>query len=203
MALDHLGQSAKIASIASPTSEHELVAARWFPKVTRIVLAAHKWHFNYRKSLLVIHNVNDDDAGLNNEWIYAYNRPTSMIRLWEILPEGAPKNRPSEDFELYSKIETGSIVKLILTNLEDAYANYSIDLQDPAEWSDSVEVAVSYLLAMKMANPIIKGKAGLVISDKMQEKYVAALANAASKNKNQSQISEQYRLQEPGWVSNR
>ncbi len=203
MALDHLGQSAKIASIASPSSEHELIAARWYPKAARIVLAAHPWHFNYRKSLLVIHNANDLDAGLNSEWIYAYNRPTDMIRLWKILPAGAPKNRPSEDFELYSKIETGSPVRLIVTNLPDAYADYSIDMQDPAIWSDSVELAVSLLLASMMANPVVKGKSGITISATLMDKYRAALANAMSKNKNQAQVSEDYKTQAPSWTVDR
>lgn len=102
LALSHLGESKPVTNLDTPSTPNEIHLARFYPIAREICLKAHPWKFAIKKSLLVLHDEDDEDGPLNGEWCFAYDAPTDIARVLKVLPEGASKNLPSQDFDRYS-----------------------------------------------------------------------------------------------------
>ncbi len=205
LALSHLGDSGNITSIASPTTPTEIHCSRFYQIAVDEVFK-HPFKFAVRKVALVERT--DQDLNVNGEWAFAYDYPDcgegEIIRVWRILPQGAPKNYPGQDFKIYTaKSDDDEVINLILTNVEDAYADVVIAIDEITAWPSSVALAVSYRLASFLANPIIKGKTGVALTAAMDALYEKFNARAKTLDGVQEQISDTYKTHRPLWISNR
>ena len=131
-ALDNLSDPASLAAnvLWEPCRDEVLGSARWsFATVTQ--------------TLSVIDNI------IDAEYDYVYTHPTlSVGAIWCVFNEGSVDTKEDNEFELrYAPTLTLSV---IYTNEADAIAEYTYKVTSPAVWSDSFNMAFSYLLASRM-----------------------------------------------------
>jgi hypothetical protein len=76
LTMDHLGQSANISNIDTPTTEEEIKCSRWYDTTRRALLRAHPWTFARTRAQLSLNAVAPVFG-----YADAYNLPNDYIRL--------------------------------------------------------------------------------------------------------------------------
>ena len=109
------------------------------------VFSEHRWPFANVKTALSEITVEDDDI----EWDFMYTYPSSAARVFLVYSEGSVTTKEYEEFEVIYL--TGSTRKVILTNTEDAYAEYTYIMTDTTKWEPKFTLAFSYRLAALIA----------------------------------------------------
>lgn len=208
LALAHLGDPGKLteATLAAGSSKQDLLCSRFFSIAMDIALTRHNWKFATRKAALTEHDTTDDaELNLNGEWGFAYDSPPCMLRPLKVLPLGAPKSRPSEDYTTaVAELEDdGDKFTLILTNLSEAYIDYIIREDDVSRWPSDFLLAVSYQLAALIAPALVSGKVGIALKQACEASYVKYLNDAIANDANKERVSDPYRDHKPSWISNR
>lgn len=173
-ALSHLGDSATVSSIDPPEgsaqAEH---CARFYPLTLATLLEMHTWSFaTSRASLALVTNP-------STTWAYAYASPNQALSILSILASDAandyatPSAKGGQPTPQQFVVEVGSDgTEIILTNQAYAVARYTRLVNDPAKFSALFTEALTWLLASKLAGPVLKGETG------------AAAAQAATKTFN-------------------
>jgi hypothetical protein len=176
MALSHLGDSATVASIDPPEgsaqAEH---CARFYPLALATMLEMHQWGFATRRTTLA------QVENPSSTWAYAYAFPAGTVNLIAVLAPDAPDdysasgraNASSFDNtymrntvggaytpqEFVSEISsTGA--DIILTNQANAVLRYTVLVTDSTKFSPTFVEALTWLLASKLAGPVLKGEVG-------------------------------------------
>jgi hypothetical protein len=161
LALAHLGDEASVASIDPPEggaqAEH---CARWYPIARDEMLELHDWNFATTRAALPLLA-----AGVP-QWAYAYARPAGAVRILSVIDKDAPDDLQApaglsgyapQPFILEA-MPDGTLA--ILTNQANAAARYTLPVTDTTRFSPLFVGALSYLLASKLAGPVIKGAEG-------------------------------------------
>lgn len=161
LALSHLGDEATVASIDPPEgsaqAEH---CARWYPIARDELLELHDWSFASTRAALPLLA-----AGVP-QWAYAYARPAGAVRVLAVLDKDATDDvQPVPGAPVYTPqpfvceaMADGT--QAILTNQAGASARYTLRVTDPTRFSPLFVTALSYLLASKLAGPVMKGAEG-------------------------------------------
>ena len=151
-ALGYLGDDATVASIdppeGSPQAEH---CAKFYPIARDEALEAHAWGFATARAAL---------AALDNSvdgWGYVYAAPSDMLKPQAVLPYGW--TRDTDPAEFTTEISDDGQL-LILTDVPSATLRYTRRITDTAKFSPLFRSALDWLLASKLAGPLIKGDAG-------------------------------------------
>ena len=202
LALALLGDSATVSSMSPPQGSAQAShCARFFPIARNALLEMSTWGFStVRVSLAAI------TYGFT-EWKYAYQVPSDMVNSIAILDPAAtddysqpytqgytPLGTANTNQSLYTpqpySIETDRVtgVPIILTNQINATLRYTRVVTDPTLFSPTFVVALSYLLASFLAGPVIKGDAGMNVSNSMRKKAVDALSESRPSDANQGVI---------------
>ncbi len=160
LALAHLGDEATVASIDPPEgsaqAEH---CARWYPVARDELLELHDWSFATTRAALPLL------ASGVPQWAYAYARPAGAVRIVGVLDKDAPDDVMAPAGLGYTPqpficeaMPDGTLA--ILTNQANAAARYTLRVTDPTRFSPLFVGALVYLLASKLAGPVIKGAEG-------------------------------------------
>lgn len=175
-ALANLGDSATVASIEPPEgsaqAEH---CARFYPMALATLLDAHNWSFATRRSTLA------QVANQSSTWQYAYAMPSGALTVLAILDPAATDDYSASlgTTTIYSDALGGTIPSqgvytpqqfvtetdaegndIILTNQADAVARYTLQVTDSAKFPPLFVEALSWLLTVRLAGPVIKGAEG-------------------------------------------
>jgi hypothetical protein len=187
LALAHLGDSATVASLSPPEGSAQAErCARFYPLARDVMQEDFVWNFCVRRKMLAL--VASWSSG---KWAYAYAAPSEMIKPISVShPEASSDQvdalggRQGVPFQIEST-DTGQIV--ILTNLPDAELRYTVKVSDSTKFSAQFVEALSWRLASMLAGPILKGEAGIKMTQSCLQIAVSLGSDAAVKNANSSQ----------------
>lgn len=138
MALSHIGKG----TIANRQEGLEDARAcdLFYEPARREILREFPWGFAHRLERLALADVTIPG------WEYVYGWPDKCLKLNKLVDEVAyPCER--EPFDI---VNVNAGTKLIVTNLEQAYADYVWDVEDLNLWDDVALQAFSHLLASKI-----------------------------------------------------
>lgn len=191
LALARLGDSATVSSISPPEgsaqAEH---CKRFYPIARDALLELHDWHFaTRRKTLAAI-------SGSWAPWAYAYAPPADCLRIVAILPPESAET-DAQPFER----ELGPVGEaVILTNQDEAVARYVAKVTDTTRFSPLFVDALAWLLASHLAGPLLKGDAGIKMTQQCYSTGLALLARATVSDANQRKSGQAHK---PAWIAGR
>lgn len=213
LALGHLGDTATVASINPPEgsaqSEH---CARFYPIARDALLEMHPWGFATKR-------INLSLLGSNwPEWQYCYAEPADAVNLLAVMPPNASDDYSVPMQSLYNingapipmagqyqpqpysneTLEDGTSV--IYTNQEEAMLRYTALVTDPTKFSPLFVETLGYLLASKLAGPVIKGEDGRAVAKSMLATAMVYLGKAETSDANQRRTTT---AQNVGWIVGR
>lgn len=191
LALARLGDSATVSSISPPEgsaqAEH---CKRFYPIARDALLELHDWHFATRRKVL---------AAISGEWApwsYAYAPPADCLRVVAILPPESAETE-TQPFER----ELGPVGEaVILTNQEEAVARFVAKVTDTTRFSPLFVDALAWLLASHLAGPLLKGDAGIKMTQQCYSTGLALLARATVSDANQRKSGQSHT---PAWIAGR
>lgn len=173
LALSHLGNRARVASIYPPDGSVEAdLCSTFFPLARDELLELADWSFARKRLTLAEMPANDSEL-----WAHAYALPSDCLR---------PRRMISDNMTLAEEDSASFIVEgqTIFTNKQNARLIYTRYMTDVSQFPPSVVTTFSYLLAAHLAGPIIKNDAGAqaAVSLRKVAKEAAAVAVASDAN---------------------
>lgn len=176
LALSHLGDSATVATLTPPDGSAQADhCARFYPICRNALLEMHSWGFATTRVQLALLSTNATG------WTYTYAVPGDAINLLAVLDASAVDDYSESIQPTTSWIETPlplvgwggqyspqpfqletnqAGAAIILTNQVNAVLRYTRVITDPTRFSWLFVRALSWLLAVDLAGPILKGDAG-------------------------------------------
>lgn len=148
-ALSHLGISTEIQDITEASKEAR-ACARFYSDVIETSLRDYPWGF---ASVLASLGAPVTIA-TNKEWYYSYRMPPDCLTLIRLL---SGSRIDTEDSRVPFKKAHDSQGTIILTDLTDAYAEYTSTVTDPSLFPADFADAAALLLAGMIAPRVTKG----------------------------------------------
>ena len=182
-ALSHTGTDQAIASLSEQSKEAR-VCARWYEPSRDQLLRTFAWNFAQRQVLLAA--MGDVPTG----WQYRYRYPTDCVDLQRVFQAGNYRPGMADDglamapFKIASDGEGG---RVILTDIEQAEALYTVRVEDPNLFPADFTAALELTLAANIAMPML---AQPKIADYLASKARQALNEAMAGNLNESHEPE-------------
>lgn len=175
LALARLGDSATVSSINPPEGSAQAEQAkRFYPIARDNLLELHPWNFATKRISLAATNDVAPDT-----WQFTYSMPANYIRALAVYPEQTNSEADQQPFI----IETNQSGQLILfTNVENATLKYISLITDTTKFSPLFVNALSFMLASYLAGSLIKGDAGMKVSEGMYNKAMQMTNMAAGKD---------------------
>ncbi len=137
MALSHIGTTATIEAFTENSVEARQINL-WYDFSRQQALEAMDWNFARKRQFLALHS--DDPP--TYDWLYRYQYPSGALVIRRLVnPLGLEANVVPFRVENSSDGET----KTVLTNLEDAEAEYTFDLTSTSLFSPLFVEALSFL----------------------------------------------------------
>jgi len=148
LSLNHLGMR-EVSSITEDTPSVDALNTFYQPCLDDL-FGEYKWPFATVKAALV--SATDTTAEL--EWSYIYVRPTAAATVWYVYNESTLTTKDEQEFEVIYQSSTNR--RLICSNLETAYAEYTHKLSDTTLYSPKFVLALSYKLAASCAGTLLR-----------------------------------------------
>jgi len=143
LALSHLGMSPLTA--LTGTDPSTVACAAYFEPCRDDMFREHEWSFARVQAALVEYT-----GTVPLGWLYAYDYPTvNAATVWTVFNEGCADTKHEQDFSTFY-IPTDA-KKVIVSDLEDAYMEYTYIVEDIAIWDAKFFMALTYRLAASMA----------------------------------------------------
>jgi hypothetical protein len=199
MALAHIADAARINSISPPDQTIQAQhCATFYPQARDECLEAYAWPFARKMAPLAASLVTAPDG----EWAYVYTVPSDLISVLRVVPPGAFKDHPGEDYDLRS--DEDGLDLLIFTNCANANLHYLYREEQTGRYTPLFIGALSYLLGSYLAGPILKGRVGMQVKQALYAAYRDIIDRAATRALNSGgQRSESYGGHKPIWMSDR
>lgn len=159
-ALAHLGETANVSSVFPPDgSAQAALCNRFYNVAAEELLTLHPWSFATKRTDLTEDVTND----LDQSWGFSYQVPGDVGRVLQVIPPDTPDNvvdattreQPSHTLE---QDAAGDL--RLYSNIEDAVLRYTTYVYDANKYPALFVSALSWLLASKLAGPLIKGDVG-------------------------------------------
>lgn len=215
-ALSHLGDSATVASIEPPEgsaqAEH---CARFYPMALNALLEMHPWAFATKRSTL---------ARVDNPsttWAYCYAMPSNTINLLSVLaPDAADDYSASVQTSAsaydssYARSAQGGAYTpqdfnpeideagndIILTNQLGAVLRYTALVTDTTKFSPLFVESLGWLLASKLAGPVLKGEVGMSAAQACTKTFLYWFGKATDSDASQRRATPRHQV---GWMNAR
>lgn len=188
MALSHLG-TGTIETLTENSVEAQQ-ANIWYDFARVQTLEDFDWTFARQRGSLSEHG----DAALEDEWAYRYAFPADAVRLRKLVN---PAGRDDDPVPFELNLSEDGKERTILTDLEDAVAVYTKDIQNTALFDHHYILALSYMLAHYMAFALTGND---TVAEKMYNLYVRTLRMAKASNANE-EVAEPER--DASWIRGR
>jgi hypothetical protein len=156
LALGHLGDEANVSSLTESSTQAEH-CARFYPIARDQALASHAWSFATKRVSLALLSTTETPG----QWLYAYSLPSKFLQAVAVLPPEVSDDSETEDYIIES-LQDGTGV--IYTNTQTAVLRYIEQITDTTRFQPLFVIACARLLAAYLAGPIIKGEAGMKVS---------------------------------------
>lgn len=149
LALGHCGVGKTIGNLETEQSQEARTVRRFYEVALRSVLRRAPWPF-----ATVITALSLVEEEPNTEWGYSYQYPSDCVMFRRVLSGLRNDTRQSQAPYRLIKSTTG---KLVLTDEEDAEAEYTAYVEDDSVYPPDFELAFSYYLAMLVAPELSSG----------------------------------------------
>jgi hypothetical protein len=212
VALAHIGDSANIQSIDPPDSSVQAkYCAIFYPIALKALLEMNSWGFATRRAPLA------SVANPSSTWLFAYAQPANMINaiavlspdalddysqnfgvqqsdsiqaVWPVYPDfawfdPAANCYTPQPYVLEIDAEGNSI---LLTNQQNAVLRFTIEVNDPTNFTPLFVLSLSYLLASMVAGPILKGEPGAQMAAAMLKMFSAIDLQAEASDASQRRV---------------
>lgn len=220
-ALAYLGDIANVSSISPPDqSAQARHCARFYPIALQEAQEMHAWNFNTRRSQLALISPLPT-PNVINQWDYVYALPSGgCLNVYKVTDVNAQDDwsigvnvdqaqywQPVPAFDTsYTRMpfvrETlFDGTEVILTNQQTALAYHTVLVTDTSKWTGLFGMFFDYLLASKLAGPIIKGEDGRAVSADMLKTAMSVLGKATMSDANNRSVSQIQ--QSTPWISMR
>ena len=183
LALAHLGDEATVSAIApSDGSQQADYCVRFYPIARDALIAMHAWSFATRRIALAEMAANESDT-----WAYAYAAPVGALTIISVLepettdtfittdpsnPYFAQAPQPGDtNTQPYIQEVDASGNKIIYSDVEAANCRYITSITDTTKFPPLVVIAIARLLAAYLAGPLIKGEAGMKVSQQQLQVF--------------------------------
>lgn len=196
-ALSHLGDSATVASIDPPEgsaqAEH---CARFYPMALAALLELHQWAFATRRATLA------EVANPSTSWAYAYAFPANTVNLISVLAPDALDDYSSEAYtpQDFSPEIDALGNDIILTNQPNAVLRYTELVSDTSKFTPLFVECLGWLLASKLAGPVLKGETGMAAAQACTKTFVYWFNKAIGSDAAQRKVTPR---QHVGWMNAR
>lgn len=190
LALDELGQTTTIGSLAERT-KFGVLCARHYPQVVNELLAAHPWPFARKAVALEL----TSDTPLPG-WLLQYAYPTDCVRAWRICDADGLRQHWREMSSFVDPLDyriglqaipfevvAGTQRSCIVTDLEQAYLFYTARM-DESRFPPLFTRAVVTALSARLAMPITVAPQ---LAQGAEQKAQVAFLVAAAEGFNESQ----------------
>jgi hypothetical protein len=150
LALHHLGITQRLtdAEITADLKPQAKVLNDFFIPFVRSVFQEHQWAFATVQEELVAAS---EEVPLG--WTFAYDYPTAnAATIWTVFNEGTLIEKDKQDFDTYYLPTTDT--RLIVSNLDEAYAEYTYIIEDVESWREKFAVAMSYSFAATVSSAV-------------------------------------------------
>ncbi len=188
ISLAALGQG-ELSDVETDEGPEADACRRFYSIARKDVLREHSWAFGTVQEPLVENpSVDEDDYP---EYTYFYSYPSSCLTVWAVFNEVTVTEKWEQEFE---KVYNPTLNEhIILTDQEDAFAEYTYDVTDMTIWDSKFVMAFAYRLAAMMAKQITGDGA---ISEAMMSLSNAYISEAkrvgASEKRKVIELSSKY-----------
>jgi hypothetical protein len=135
-----------IESLSENTVANQVASDIWLPAVEDC-LRGNNWSF---AQIIELGVLSTNYTPLN--YLYAYNYPVAAMSVWKVYNAYTADPKKGEDFRrVYDPINNQQI---ILTNCQNAYLEYTYDIQDYTQFDADFITMLSYRLAASFAMPL-------------------------------------------------
>lgn len=179
LALGHIGAKL-IADYATEQSGPADSARRLYPALRDAVLSEFRWPFLYDRKALAL-----SATAAPPHWTYRYVYPSNCYRIWAVVPGSYPNLLIDTETGQWARIpyefsyDSAVSQRNILTNLADAYVDYSYKLTDVSKWPDHFAHAFSWVLAQELVMDLGKDRKTRAETVQLADRAMrAAKANA-------------------------
>jgi len=186
LALTHLGMK-EVTSVDANNPSADALNTLYNPCLEDL-FSEYRWPFATVKEKLV----SVTDTVLELEWENSYLRPTEAMTVWVVYNEGTMTAKEEQQFEtIYQPTYSRRIIG---TNLDDAYCEYTYKIIDTALYSPKFVMALSYKLAASAAHTLLRTiKSGTDIMTIARAFIEEAKAISFSEKINKREITSSYR----------
>lgn len=203
-ALAVLGDTATVVSMYPPSGSTQAAhCARFYPMTRDTLLESHSWGFTTRRDSLALLAITPPST-----WLYAYAAPTDSINFLAVLDPSALNDTVTgvagftgtyfsannSSFggvgyytpQPYAAEAAPDGTTVIYSNQANAVLRYTKRITDPTEFSPLFVETFTWLLAAKLAGPVIKGVEGRAAAAACLKKYEYWFAKATESDANQT-----------------
>ena len=199
LALGYLGDDATVSSLYPPEgsaqAEH---CARFYPIARTALLGLHHWNFATRRV-----PVAKLSAAPPSGFLFAYAVPADLVTAIAVLDPNNTDEFNPDKFSTYIIESLSDGTKVIYTNQDGAVLRYVADVDDPTKFDPSFVEALSWLLASKLAGPIIKGATGAGMARECMGEFRTWFMQAARIDSSQRTTGDVVGKHQPNWMSGR
>jgi hypothetical protein len=150
LALQHVGMK-KITSTTG-TDPSTVACNNYYEPCRDDLFREWKWPFANVQDTLV--TTNASQAAVPLGWTYSYDYPTqNCATVWTVFNDDTYDHKEGQDFEVYCD-PTGA-TRLICTDCDSAYYEYTRIITDPTFWDTKFYIALSYRLAASIAHVLL------------------------------------------------
>jgi hypothetical protein len=186
LALSHIGKG-KITSF-NDNSEAARKCQQFYTIARQHVLVDHDWNFaSATRDLAVLAN----EDTYEDLWTYAYQYPSKALRVKKVYVVGSENKNSPDPFKIVHSTITKD--KVILSDVEDAAVEYTLDIEDVTMFSSQFEMALSFFIANLIAMALTGDK---TVKKNMLEEYRASLSRARQVNQSEQVEDRSGRLSE-------
>lgn len=191
-ALAHMGTTKQIAALTEASKEAR-VCNLMFNKVRDFLMRRHWWSFN--KAWTTV-------GALTTEhpyWTYVYQYPSDCLNVRRIMStsQNPLQWKKTDSIPHEVAYSSADAARVILTNEESAYVEYSARISDPNLWDVGFVDAMGWSLAVATAMPL-SGKPAVQRS--VLEGWTTVLRDALAADANEDNITLDY---EAEWLTAR
>lgn len=176
LAISHLGIGKEIANIENEQSQEAAACRRFYETAKEATLSDLDWSFATKEAVLNL--IEETPEG---EWLYKYIYPSDCVNMRRIV---SGFRVDTQSTRLPFKVSSEGTQKVIITDKEDASAEYTRNVNDPNLFSAEFTLALSFRLASYIA-PRLTGGDPFKMKEEMLLQYELELGKAKKKNMNE------------------
>ena len=152
LALDFIGNDTTITTLSTDTSVAATVLQRWLTNVRMEMFQAYPWGWARKEAVLA---GEADDP--NNDWAKSYTYPTDCAKPLYITSGNRVPSTISPPTAFAVGQNSGSTLKLIFTDEDDASLTYTKLVTDTTLYTEKFVTAFALLWATKAVTKLSKG----------------------------------------------